>query len=226
MCRLAPLTHWSIAIGSLWPVTSGGRWGSRITRSQLHTDTCWSRLWAQALRPAHTLKTKHADPRSGTTKSAAAVARASGSAQFKDAWTLPCATCLWLVNHSTCLPMIGRTFDSHRIMVVIVYFLWPESTANLQKAWFSQHFSWVCCCYLDFLEKTISASIILYHCHLYQTIYFLLWRSYTCIIFGLFGISHWVLLLGLRATGVLRPALRARLPYVAPDCSRLLSVIS
>ena len=78
------------------------------------------------------------------------------------------AACLWLVNHSTCLPMIGQPFDlptydwlSIRLTLAIVYFLRSESVVNLQKAWFSQQFSWVCCCHLDLHGKTISASIIL-----------------------------------------------------------------
>ena len=89
--------------------------------------------------------------------------------------------------------MIGRTVDLHRILLTIVYFLRPESIVNLWKAWFSQQFSWVCCCYLDFLGKQFlpasSCIIVIYIVR--QAIYFLLWRSYACIVFGLWKSSFY-----------------------------------
>ena len=49
------LTHWFIAIGSLWPVASSGRWGTlSYATSQVHADACSSGLVGAGLHTTNT----------------------------------------------------------------------------------------------------------------------------------------------------------------------------
>ena len=81
-----------------------------------------------------TLETKHADPRSGTAKSAAAVASTAAAERIHAVYAcLDVAACR--------VPMIGQPFDlptydwsSIQLTLVIVYFLRSESIGNLRKA--------------------------------------------------------------------------------------------